>query len=121
LFDVIVIVSLLQEMRELQELQRTLYTFLHAMATHDLSTILLTPSCVQYLDTIMQLLLFTSCKHKDILLRKVRIIIDLDYLHLCPFQSICILSLHCKFTHTVVVVFLGMCTNFCEPCKRLVH
>ena len=80
MFDVIVIVSLLQEMRELQELQRTLYTFLHAMATHDLSTILLTPSCVQYLDTIMQLLLFTSCKHKDILLRKVRIIIDLDYL-----------------------------------------
>jgi len=68
-----------EEMRELQELQRTLYTFLHAMATHDLSTILLTPSCVQYLDTIMQLLLFTSCKHKDILLRKacVQIFVNL--------------------------------------------
>ena len=64
---------LLQEMRELQELQRTLYTFLHAMATHDLSTILLAPTCRQYLETIMQLLLFTSCSHKDILLRKVRI------------------------------------------------
>ncbi|OEL21909.1 Exportin-T [Dichanthelium oligosanthes] len=68
-----------EEMRELQELQRTLYTFLHAMATHDLSTILLTPSCMQYLDTIMQLLLFTSCNHKDILLRKacVQIFVNL--------------------------------------------
>ena len=98
MFDVIVIVSLLQEMRELQELQRTLYTFLHAMATHDLSTILLTPSCVQYLNTIMQLLLFTSCKHKDILLRKVRIIIDLDYL-LMSFSIYLHSHLHCKFTH----------------------
>ncbi|GJN11050.1 hypothetical protein PR202_ga29210 [Eleusine coracana subsp. coracana] len=44
-----------EEMRELQELQRTLYTFLHAMALHDLSTILLAPSCRQYLETIMQL------------------------------------------------------------------
>ncbi|KQK15278.1 hypothetical protein BRADI_1g21620v3 [Brachypodium distachyon] len=59
-----------EEMRELQELQRTLYTFLHAMVTHDLSTILLAPTCRQYLETIMQLLLFTSCSHKDILLRK---------------------------------------------------
>ncbi|KAJ1291839.1 hypothetical protein BS78_02G347800 [Paspalum vaginatum] len=59
-----------EEIRELQELQRTLYTFLHAMATHDLSTVLLTPSCRQYLDTIMQLLLFTSCNHKDMLLRR---------------------------------------------------
>ncbi|XP_062187227.1 exportin-T-like [Phragmites australis] len=59
-----------EEIRELQELQRTLYTFLHAMAAHDLSTILLAPSSRQYLETIMQLLLFTSCSHKDILLRK---------------------------------------------------
>ncbi|CAD6217137.1 unnamed protein product [Miscanthus lutarioriparius] len=68
-----------EEMRELQELQRTLYTFLHAMATHDLSTVLLTPSSRQYLETIMQLLLFTSCKHKDILLRKacVQIFVNL--------------------------------------------
>jgi hypothetical protein len=64
---------MLQEMRELQELQRTLYTFLHGMVTHDLSTILLAPTCRQYLETIMQLLLYTSCSHKDILLRKVRI------------------------------------------------
>jgi len=68
-----------EEMRELQELQRTLYTFLHAMATHDLSTVLLTSSSRQYLETIMQLLLFTSCKHKDILLRKacVQIFVNL--------------------------------------------
>ncbi|KAK3125675.1 hypothetical protein QOZ80_7BG0608280 [Eleusine coracana subsp. coracana] len=59
-----------EEMRELQELQRTLYTFLHAMAFHDLSSILLAPSCRQYLETIMQVLLFTSCSHKDIQLRK---------------------------------------------------
>uniref|UniRef100_A0ACD5WQM9 Uncharacterized protein n=1 Tax=Avena sativa TaxID=4498 RepID=A0ACD5WQM9_AVESA len=59
-----------EEMRELQELQRTLYTFLHGMVTHDLSTILLAPTCRQYLETIMQLLLYTSCSHKDILLRK---------------------------------------------------
>jgi exportin-T len=64
---------MLQEMRELQELQRTLYTFLHGMVTHDLSMILLAPTCTQYLETIMQLLLYTSCSHKDILLRKVRI------------------------------------------------
>lgn len=68
-----------EEMRELQELQRTLYTFLHAMATHDLSTVLLAPSCRQYLEAIMQLLLFTSCKHKDILVRKacVQIFVNL--------------------------------------------
>ncbi|KAM3364786.1 hypothetical protein ACQJBY_014881 [Aegilops geniculata] len=59
-----------EEMRELQELQRTLYTFLHGMVTHDLSAVLLAPTCRQYLETIMQLLLFTSCSHKDILLRK---------------------------------------------------
>uniref|UniRef100_A0ACD5ULP7 Uncharacterized protein n=1 Tax=Avena sativa TaxID=4498 RepID=A0ACD5ULP7_AVESA len=59
-----------EEMRELQEVQRTLYTFLHGMVTHDLSTILLAPTCRQYLETIMQLLLYTSCSHKDILLRK---------------------------------------------------
>ncbi|XP_008670571.1 exportin-T isoform X2 [Zea mays] len=68
-----------EEMRELQELQRTLYTFLHAMATHDLSAVLLTPSSREYLETIMQLLLFTSYKHRDILLRKacVQIFVNL--------------------------------------------
>jgi exportin-T len=69
----------MQEMRELQELQVTLYTFLHAMALHDLSTILLAPSCRQYLETIMHVLLFTSCSHKDIQLRKVRVMVDLDF------------------------------------------
>ncbi|KAJ3673170.1 hypothetical protein LUZ60_006544 [Juncus effusus] len=68
-----------EELRELQELQRTLYTFLHVMAAHDLSFIFLAPNCIQYLDNIMQLILFTSSSHKDLLLRKacVQIIVKL--------------------------------------------
>ncbi|XP_034207073.1 exportin-T isoform X2 [Prunus dulcis] len=60
-----------EENRELQELQRTLYTFLHVITTHDLSSVFLSPKSRSYLQPIMQLLLFTSCKHKDILVRKV--------------------------------------------------
>ncbi|KAG9457317.1 hypothetical protein H6P81_001825 [Aristolochia fimbriata] len=59
-----------EEIRELQELQKTLYTFLHVMATHDLSSVFLAPKSRGYLDSIMQLLLYTSCNHKDILVRK---------------------------------------------------
>lgn len=55
----------------MQELQRTLYTFLHVITTHDLSSVFLSPKSRSYLQPIMQLLLFTSCKHKDILVRKV--------------------------------------------------
>ncbi|KAK3006945.1 hypothetical protein RJ639_016900, partial [Escallonia herrerae] len=60
-----------EEIRELQELQRTLYTFLHVITTHDLSSVFLSPKSRGYLDPMMQLLLFTSCNHKDILIRKV--------------------------------------------------
>ncbi|PON35693.1 Coatomer beta subunit [Parasponia andersonii] len=68
-----------EEIRELQELQRILYTFLHVIATHDLSSIFLSPKSRGYLHPIMQLLLFTACKHKDILVRKacVQILIRL--------------------------------------------
>ncbi|XP_011625319.1 exportin-T isoform X2 [Amborella trichopoda] len=59
-----------EELRELQELQRTLYTFLHVMTTHDLSSVFLTPKSREYLDEIMRLLLYTACTHKDILVRK---------------------------------------------------
>lgn len=59
-----------EEIRELQELQRTFYTFLHVITTHDLSSVFLSPKSRAYLHPIMQLLLFTSCKHKDILVRK---------------------------------------------------
>ncbi|XP_048334251.2 exportin-T isoform X1 [Ziziphus jujuba] len=59
-----------EEFRELQELQRTLYTFLHVIATHDLSSIFLSPKSREYLQPLMQMLLYTSCKHKDILVRK---------------------------------------------------
>ncbi|WJX85791.1 hypothetical protein P8452_68194 [Trifolium repens] len=59
-----------EEIRELQELQRTLYTFLHVIATHDLSTVFIAPKCKAYLDPVMQLLFYSSCNHKDVLLRK---------------------------------------------------
>ncbi|XP_076954936.1 exportin-T-like isoform X1 [Bidens hawaiensis] len=59
-----------EEIRELQELQRTFYTFLHVMATHDLSSVFLSPKSQVYLDPMMQLLLFTSCNHKDLVVRK---------------------------------------------------
>ncbi|KAI3786205.1 hypothetical protein L1987_45339 [Smallanthus sonchifolius] len=59
-----------EEIRELQELQRTFYTFLHVMATHDLSSVFLSPKSQVYLDPMMRLLLFTSCNHKDLVVRK---------------------------------------------------
>ncbi|KAK1313757.1 Exportin-T [Acorus calamus] len=60
-----------EEIRELQELQKTLYTFLHVMATHDLSSVFLAPKSRGYLDAIMQLLLYSSCSHRDIPVRKI--------------------------------------------------
>ncbi|KAL3511614.1 hypothetical protein ACH5RR_024331 [Cinchona calisaya] len=59
-----------EEIREIQELQRTFYTFLHVLATHDLSSIFLSPKSRVYLDPMMQLLLYTCCSHKDIPVRK---------------------------------------------------
>ncbi|XVF25223.1 hypothetical protein REPUB_Repub13aG0194600 [Reevesia pubescens] len=59
-----------EEIRELQELQKTLYTFLHVITTHDLSSVFLSPRSRGYLNSIMQLLLHTSCHHKDITTRK---------------------------------------------------
>ncbi|KAG0451677.1 hypothetical protein HPP92_026306 [Vanilla planifolia] len=59
-----------EEVRELQELQRISYSFIHIMVTHDLSSVFLTPNSQGYLDAIMQLLLITSCNHKDVLVRK---------------------------------------------------
>ncbi|KAK6911857.1 Exportin-T, C-terminal domain [Dillenia turbinata] len=59
-----------EEIRELQELQKTLYTFLHVITTHDLSSVFLSPKSRVYLDSVMHLLLEASCAHKDILVRK---------------------------------------------------
>lgn len=59
-----------EEIRELMELQRTLYTFLNVIATHDLSSVFLSPKSMAYLDPIMRLVLYSSCNHKDILVRK---------------------------------------------------
>ncbi|VFQ67039.1 unnamed protein product [Cuscuta campestris] len=59
-----------EEIRELQELQRTMYTFLHVIVTHDLSSVFLSAKCQAYLDTMMQMLLHSCCNHKDIVIRK---------------------------------------------------
>ncbi|KAK6914686.1 Exportin-1/Importin-beta-like [Dillenia turbinata] len=59
-----------EEIRELQELQKTMYTFLHVITTHDLSSVFLSPKSRVYLDPVMRLLLEASCGHKDILVRK---------------------------------------------------
>ncbi|WCJ39412.1 Exportin-T [Euphorbia peplus] len=59
-----------EEIRELQELQKTLYTFLLVIATHDLSSVLLSPKSRGFLDSLMQLLLSAACNHKDITVRK---------------------------------------------------
>ncbi|CAN0877961.1 PSD [Linum grandiflorum] len=59
-----------EEMRELQELQRTLYTFLHVIATHGLSSIFLLTKSRVFLEPMMQLLLYTARDHKDALVRK---------------------------------------------------
>lgn len=59
-----------EEFRELQELQRTLYTFLHVITTHDLSSLYLSPKTKDYLSPMLQLLLRSACHHKDILVRK---------------------------------------------------
>ncbi|KAL6560002.1 hypothetical protein OROGR_005119 [Orobanche gracilis] len=60
----------IQEIRELQDLQRKFFTFLHVIATHDLSYFFLSHKSNGYLDMMMQLLLYTCCNHKDILVRK---------------------------------------------------
>ncbi|KAJ4841704.1 hypothetical protein Tsubulata_032461 [Turnera subulata] len=60
-----------EEVRELKDLQKVFYTFLHVITTHDLSSVFLSPKSRGSLDQIMQLLLYTACKHKDITVRKV--------------------------------------------------
>ncbi|GMQ08140.1 hypothetical protein CsSME_00052006 [Camellia sinensis var. sinensis] len=59
-----------EEIRELQELQSMLHTFLNVIATHELSSVFLSPKSRAFLAPMMQLLLYTSCNHKDIFVRK---------------------------------------------------
>ncbi|XP_058005114.1 exportin-T isoform X2 [Hevea brasiliensis] len=68
-----------EEIRELQELQKTFYTFLHVITTHGLSSIFLSPKSRVYLDSLMQLLLYAACSHKDILVRKIFIRLIKDW------------------------------------------
>ncbi|CAA0814601.1 Exportin-T [Striga hermonthica] len=62
--------SCAEETRELQELQKIFFTFLHVTAMHGLSSVFLLHNSSGYLDPMMQLLLYTCCNHKDIVLRK---------------------------------------------------
>uniref|UniRef100_A0A7N0TYM0 Exportin-T n=1 Tax=Kalanchoe fedtschenkoi TaxID=63787 RepID=A0A7N0TYM0_KALFE len=59
-----------EEIRELLNLQKTFYAFLHLMATNELSSVLISPKSRVYLDQIMQFLLSSSRHHKDISVRK---------------------------------------------------
>ncbi|MQL73677.1 hypothetical protein Taro_006011 [Colocasia esculenta] len=62
--------KIMGEIRELQELQKTFFTYLHVVATHDLSSILIVPKNQVYLDVIIQMLLVASYSHKDMIVRK---------------------------------------------------
>ncbi|KAK4410472.1 Exportin-T [Sesamum angolense] len=62
--------SCTEEIRELQELQRTFFTFLNVIATHNLSSVFLSPKSSGCLELMMQFLLHACCNHKDILIRK---------------------------------------------------
>ncbi|CAM6105358.1 unnamed protein product [Calypogeia fissa] len=60
-----------EEVRELQELQRCVFTFLHVVTSNDLSLVLITPGSSPWLNDISQLLLEATCNHKDVLVRKI--------------------------------------------------
>ncbi|KAL8466326.1 hypothetical protein ACS0TY_035440 [Phlomoides rotata] len=62
--------SCAEEIRELQELQKTFFVFLNVIATHELSLIFLLPKSIGYLESVMQFLLYNCCNHKDINIRK---------------------------------------------------
>ncbi|KAL0396965.1 UNVERIFIED_CONTAM: Exportin-T [Sesamum calycinum] len=62
--------SCTEEIRELQELQRTFFTFLNVIATHNLSLVFLSPKSSGCLELMLQFLLHACCNHKDILIRK---------------------------------------------------
>ncbi|KAL1538105.1 exportin-T-like [Salvia divinorum] len=59
-----------EEIREMQELQKTFFLFLNFIATHELSSVFLSPKSTPHLDSMMQLLLYNCCNHKDINVRK---------------------------------------------------
>lgn len=100
----------LQELRELQELQKLLYTFLHVMASNDLSYVFIAPNCRQHLDAVMQFLLYTSYSHKDMQLRKV------NMQCVCLFSSLIEDHMHIFMDN----LFAGMCANIYQTYKRLV-
>ncbi|KAG6542252.1 hypothetical protein Mapa_016380 [Marchantia paleacea] len=60
-----------EEVRELQELHRCFFTFLHVVTSNDLSLVLITPQSRHWLQDISQLILEAACHHKDVLVRKI--------------------------------------------------
>lgn len=90
-------------MRELIELQRTLFTFLHVMATHDLSSVFLAPKSMTYIKPMTLLLLNTSCTHKDITVRKV--------CNTCPFGYI--------LTHFLVHLLISLFLYWLQACVQI--
>jgi len=109
------VVWIFQEIRELQELQRTLYTFLHVMATHNLSSIFLAPNSRGYLDAIMQLLLLTSCSHKDAVVRKVIIV---HYLLFVNCWSAGKFNYCIQYTSWILIAAWWICVHF-QMCVQI--
>ncbi|KAG6475232.1 hypothetical protein ZIOFF_064450 [Zingiber officinale] len=106
-------------MRELQDLQRTLYTFLHVMANHNLSLVFIAPSCWRFLDVIMQLLLITACSHKDILLRKAALEASRDAsggVGGVP-RSPIVRRIVVTLTHMCVQIFVKLIKDWCTSCN----
>lgn len=85
-------------MRELQEFQRTFYTFLNVITTHDLSSVFLSPKSRMYLDQMMQMLLYASCSHKDIFVRKVRNLVVNIFSSRVPYIAID----PCRYTYIII-------------------
>lgn len=64
----------LQELQELQELERVYFTFLQGITNNGLSTIMLSFKNSHLLNDIIQSILVAACQHKDVLVRKVKIL-----------------------------------------------
>ncbi|EPS71317.1 hypothetical protein M569_03439, partial [Genlisea aurea] len=72
--------SCTEEYREIQELERTFFTFVHVTATHNLSSVFISAKSTGLLQSMMQLLLYSCCNHKDILIRKACVQIFIQFI-----------------------------------------
>eukprot|EP00249_Psilotum_nudum_P020366 c27671_g3_i1 orf=86-3106(+) len=60
-----------EEIRELQEIQRVYFSFLQAIISNELSSVLFAPQSKPLLNDVIQSILDASCSHKDMLVRKI--------------------------------------------------